>query len=152
MSIEEKKDLTEFLQPFPENVRETVWRLRKFVWALYPDCNELIYDNYNALAIGFATSERAGDVFCSIAVYAKYVNFGFNRGTEIADPDKLLKGSGNLYRYLKVVDFNDFPATDLKQLLEVAHLNSLARLKEGQQILKGQTLTKSISPKKRRPV
>jgi hypothetical protein len=152
MSIEETKDLTGFLQPFPENVQETVWRLREFVWALYPGCNELIYDNYNALAMGFATSERAGDVFCSIAVYAKYVNFGFNRGTEIADPEKLLKGSGSLYRYLRVVDVNDFPTTYIKQLLEAAHLNSLTRLKEGKQIHKGQTLTKSISPKKRRPV
>jgi hypothetical protein len=133
-------------------VQESVWRLREFVWALYPDCNELIYDNYNALAIAFGLSDRASDAFCSIAVYAKYVNFGFNRGTEISDPEKLLKGGGSLYRYFRVEDFNDFPADYIKRLIGDAHINALARLKKGREIFKGATITKLILPKKRRPV
>jgi hypothetical protein len=28
----------------------------------------LIYDNYNALAVGFSPTERAADTICSIAV------------------------------------------------------------------------------------
>jgi len=151
MSLVETKELTKFLEPFPERVQETAWRLRQFVWTLYPDCNELIYDNYNALAIGFALSDTAGDAFCSIAVYSKYINFGFNRGTEIADPEKLLKGNGSLYRYFKVENFDDFPADYIKQLLEDAHINALARFKKGKQIFKGATITKLIVPNKRRP-
>jgi hypothetical protein len=151
MSLEQTKDLTKFLEPFPERVQETVWRLREFVWTLYPDCNELIYDNYNALAIGFALSDSAGDAFCSIAVYAKYINFGFNRGSEIADPEKLLKGGGSLYRYFRVENINDFPTDYIKRLLEDAQINALARLKKDRQIFKGATITKLIVPNKRRP-
>jgi len=44
--------------------------LREFLWDLYPDCNELIYDNYNALAIGFAPSDKAEEAFCSLAFTA----------------------------------------------------------------------------------
>ena len=151
MSKEELKELTTFLKPFPENVRQTALWLREFVWDLYPDSNELIYDNYNALAIGFSPSDRSGDAFCHIAVYSKYVNFGFNRGSEIADPEHRLVGSGSLVRHLKVSDKSDFPKAYMKKLLKEAQRNSRARLKERKQILKGATIVKSISPVKRRP-
>ncbi|MEO8415646.1 MAG: DUF1801 domain-containing protein [Ginsengibacter sp.] len=151
MPKENTKDLITFLQPFPESVKEMTLWLREFIWNLYPDCNELIYDNYNALAIGFATTDKAGDAFCSLAVYSKYLNFGFNRGTEIADPNKILHGNGSLYRYIRIKEKNDFPKAYITKLLKDAYLNSLARLKERKQTVKGQTITKSISPVQRRP-
>jgi hypothetical protein len=42
-------------------------------------------------------SERAGDKFCSIAVFSSHCNFGFNRGSEITDPGKIFLGEGQLY-------------------------------------------------------
>ncbi len=152
MPKEPTKDLVKFLSPFPDEVKETTLWLREFVWDLYPNSNELIYDNYNALAIGFSTSDTAADAFCSIAVYSKYVNFGFNRGSEISDPDKILSGNGSLYRYIRVKNKNDFPQKYIKKLLQEAHVNSLARLKENKQIIKGITLTKMALENKRRPV
>jgi hypothetical protein len=151
MSKEETKDLLKFLKPFPDNVKETALWLRKFLWDLYPDSNELIYDNYNALAVGFSLTDKAGDVFCSFAVYSKYVNFGFNRGSEINDTENKLSGDGSLYRYLTVKDIKDFPEAYIKKLSKQAYINSLARLKEGKQSLKGKTIVKLISTKKRRP-
>jgi hypothetical protein len=151
MGKETITDLMKFLMPFPDHVQQMALWLRNFIWELYPESNELIYDNYNALAFGFATSDKAGDVFCSVAVYANYVNFGFNRGVGIKDPDKVLLGKGNLYRFIRVTDINDFPEDYIKILLQLAYANSLARLKAGKLLLKGQTITKSISPVKRRP-
>lgn len=52
MSKEQNKDLLKFLRPFSAYVNETVLWLRNFVWDLYPQTNELIYDNYNAVAFG----------------------------------------------------------------------------------------------------
>jgi hypothetical protein len=151
-----KKDLTDlkkFLKPFPGNVRENALWLREFVWDLYPDSNELIYDNYNALAVGFGLSDKQGDIFCSIPVYANYVHFGFYRGSEITDPKKMLNGKGSLYRYIVINNKADFPQAYIKKLLKEAYANAMARmkLKNVKQVLKGQTITKSISPVKRRP-
>jgi hypothetical protein len=151
MPKEDTKDLIKFLKPFPDSVKEITLWLREFIWHLYPSCNELIYDNYNALAIAFALSDKASDAFCGIAVYSKHVNFGFNRGSEITDPDKILNGNGSLYRYITIKEKNDFPKTYIKKLLKEAYINSLARLKENKQTLKGQTITKLISPVQRRP-
>jgi hypothetical protein len=151
MPKEEITDLTRFLAPFPEEVQQTALWLRAFVWDLYPESNELIYDNYNALAFGFALSDRLADTFCSIAVYAKHVNFGFNRGSEIADPLKMLSGEGSQYRYLPVPDTRGFPTDYVIQLLNDAYTNALSRQKPAKIVITGQTITKSISPKKRRP-
>jgi len=150
MGKEHNTDLLKFLEPFPEHVHETALWLRDFVWDLYPDCNELIYDNYNALAFGWGLTDRLEDVFCSIAVY-KSINFGFNRGHELTDPENMLLGNGNVYRYIKVPDKNTFPKKYMKKLLGEAHTNALARLKDNAVIIHGETIVKSISAKKRRP-
>jgi hypothetical protein len=142
-------DLKNFLKPFPADVQKTALWLRKFVWDTLPDVNELIYDNYNALVIGFGLSDHTRNVFCSVAVYSKYSNFGFLPG-DVPDPKKLLKGTGNVYRYITVNNIEDFPVDDIKKMLADAWINAASKLK-GEQTLKGATMVKSVSPKKRRP-
>lgn len=152
MSKEDTQDLITFLKPFSNHEKEIALWLREFVWKLYPGSNELIYDNYNALAFGWSLSDRLGDTFCSIAVFGKeYVHFGFYRGADIPDYDKILLGNGSQYRYIKVFSKKDFPKEKIKRLVEYAYTNSVARMKIKKQVLKGATITKSISAKKKRP-
>lgn len=148
MAKSDTKDLLKMLEPFPPDVREAALSLREFIWNLYPDANELIYDNYNALAVGWGLSDKQTDIFCSFAVYAKHVNFGLNRGSEISDPENLFKGSGSLYRHITVTD--EFPFKYVTERIHEAYINSLSKFK-GEQTLKGVTIVKSISPKKKRP-
>ena len=151
MSKDQTKDLVKFLQPFDKETGETVLWLREFVWDLYPKTNELIYDNYNALAFGWSPTDRVGHTFCSIAVgrTSKNIHFGFYWGSEIADPEKKLIGNGNQYCYLLVTNKKDFPKTYLKKLLKEAYANSLAKVKDPKQIMHGVTVVKSVSPAKR---
>ena len=151
MSKDQIKDLLFFLQPFDTAIQDIVFWLRAFVWDLYPKTNELIYDNYNAVAFGWSPTDRAGHTFCSIAIgrTSKNIHFGFYWGTEIADPKKILLGNGNQYRYILVKDKKDFPKTYMKQLLKEAFANSLAKVKDKKQLMEGATITKSISVKKR---
>ena len=151
MSKDQTKDLLQFLKPFDEEIKETVLWLREFVWDLYPKTNELIYDNYNALAFGWSPTERVGHTFCSIAVgrTSKNIHFGFYWGSEIADPEKKLIGNGNQYRYLLVKNKKDFPKLYIKKLVKEAYANSLAKVKDAKQIMHGATITKSVSPAKR---
>ena len=160
MSKETIKDLVKFLEPYPDNIKEIIFWLREIVWDLYPDCNELIYDNYNTVALGWSLTDKAGDVFCSIAVYSNHINFGLNRGSEISDPEKILNGTGSLYRKISIKNKSDFPKIKIKKLLKEAYINSLKRLNpsmpvisgiHANQELKGATILKSISPVKKRP-
>jgi hypothetical protein len=151
MSKEQTKDLLKFLKPFSADVNTIVLWLRDFVWDLYPEANELIYDNYNAVAFGWSPTDKVGHTFCSIAVgrTSKNIHFGFYWGSEIADPDKILIGQGNQYRYILVDDVKKFPKAYIKKLLADAYKNSVSKVKDNGLIRNGLTITKSISDKKR---
>lgn len=139
------------MKPYASGIGELALWLRDFVWDLYPDSNELIYDNYNAVAFGWSPTDRVGHTFCSIALSREYVHFGFYWGSQIADPEKKLLGKGNQYRYIIVRDAAEFPKAYITRLLQEAYVNSLAKVKDEKQIMKGKTIVKSISPVKKRP-
>lgn len=152
MGKTDTEDLLKFLKPFPAEIKAKALWLREFVWDLYPGSNELIYDNYNALAFGWSPTDRVGHVFCSIAVgrTTHNVQFGFYWGSQISDPKKILLGGGKQYRYILVTSENEFSKTYMKKLLKEAWTNSLAKVKDQKLITKGQTITKSVSAKKRK--
>src|SRR5258705_9856216 len=151
MGKEHTKDLLKFLKPFPDLIQETALWLREFVWDMYPQTNELIYDNYNAVAFGWSPTDRVGHTFCSIAVgrSSKNVHFGFYWGSELSDPGKILLGEGNQYRYILVTDKKKFPKAYIKKLVAEAYSNSLSKVKDKKQLMQGQTIVKSVSEKKR---
>jgi hypothetical protein len=153
MAKNETSDLKKFLAAFPKEKQATALWLREFVWDLYPDSNELIYDNYNALAFGWSPTDKVGHTFCSVAVgrTGKHnVHFGFYWGSEISDPNKILLGEGNQYRYILVKDTASFPKAYIKKLMKEAYANSLAKVKDPKLMKKGKTIVKSVSEKKRK--
>ena len=151
MSKEQTKDLLKFLKPFPRDIQERALWLREFVWEMYPQCNELIYDNYNALAFGWSPTDRVGHTFCSIALgrTSGNVHFGFYWGSQIADPKRILIGEGNQYRYILVPDLKKFPKAYITKLIKDAYTNSLAKVKDQKQIMHSATITKAVAAKKR---
>jgi len=152
MSKSETADLLKFLLPFDKHIVELALWMREFVWDKYPQCNELIYDNYNALAFGWSPTEKQGDLFCSVAVYGnKDVHFGFYWGSQIADPEKRLLGNGKQYRYIKVNSPVDFPEAYITKLVAEAYANSMAKLKPHAILSEGKTIVKSSLAIKKRP-
>jgi hypothetical protein len=151
MSKDQIKELQGFLRPFDPQTRTLALRLRDFIWDLYPEANELIYDNYNALAIGWSLTDRPSHNICTIALFRTNQNlhFGFFWGSEIADPERRLIGQGKQYRYLLVKDMASFPKAYIKQLMRESHANSLAKIKDLRQIQEGRTIVKSVSPTRR---
>jgi Domain of unknown function (DU1801) len=152
MSKEQITDLLKFLKPFGDEIKERALWLREFVWDQYPQANELIYDNYNALAFGWSPTDRVGHTFCSVAVgrSSHNVHFGFYWGSELSDPKKLLLGEGNQYRYILVKNKDDFPKAYITRLIKEAYANSLAKVKDKKQLRRGLTIVKSISTSKRK--
>jgi Domain of unknown function (DU1801) len=149
MSKEQTADLKKFLEPFNDHIKELALWLRAFVWNMFPEANELIYDNYNAVAFGWSLSDKLSDTFCSVAVNTdQYVHFGFYWGSKIPDPEKMLLGKGNQYRYIKVSNKKDFPKAYIQRLVNEAYVYSLSKMKSNDQPIKGATIVKSISAKR----
>jgi hypothetical protein len=79
-----------------------------------PGATELVYDNYNALAIGFGPDSAPSKFVFSIAAYPRWVTLFFAQGAHLPDPKKLLKGSGVRIRHIVLTtpDVIGSPAVD----------------------------------------
>lgn len=151
MSKEQTTDLVKFLKTFDKEIIDLVMWLRDFAWDLCPKANELIYDNYNALSLGWSVTDKVGHNICSVVIYRanQNVHFGFYWGNQLSDPDKILLGDGKQYRYILVTDKKKFPKAYIKKLVNEAYVNAFTKVKDQKQIIHGQTILKSISEKKR---
>ena len=93
--------------------------LRQYILEIYPESNELLYHTH-ALTTVFSLSDRLTDAFCMIPIYSNHMNLGFNKGTLLKDPDKLLTGTGNLIRHIDVKDQGDYRNPKVKALIQEA--------------------------------
>ena len=81
----------------------------------------LVYNNYNALAIGFSPTENAGDVIFSIALYPRWINFFFmQNGAKLPNPNGTLKGVGNRVRHIRLDSARDLDDAEVKALMRMA--------------------------------
>jgi len=92
---------------------------RENILELYPDCNELVYHTH-ALTAVFSISEKLSDAFCMLPIYTNHLNLGFNKGTLLKDPNKLLTGTGNLIRHIDVKNSTDYRNPKVKALIQEA--------------------------------
>ena len=95
-----EKQLASFLAKYNKEIADLavmiLIQMRKF----YPTALELVYDNYNALAIGFSPTERPSEAIFSIALYPKWVSLFFLQAKGLPDPQRLLKGSGSVAKHI----------------------------------------------------
>src|SRR5689334_23766781 len=131
MALKDVKVVSKFLKAFPVEVQQTALWIRDFVWNAYPAANELIYDNFNALAVGWSATDRVGHTFVSFACgrSSHNVHFGFYYGAKLKDPKKILIGEGNQYRYLLFDSPINFPEKYVRQLMKEAYEYSLSLVK-----------------------
>ncbi|MEP5613780.1 MAG: DUF1801 domain-containing protein [Cyclobacteriaceae bacterium] len=144
--------LEEFLQPYDEEIQNLTIALRDFITDLVPDANELIWDNYNAVAMAYSKSEKLKDAFCHIAVYSQHVNFGFNRGAELTNTSIKLNGNGKLIRHLSVKDLQSFPKEEVKNMIwEAVRISEKQNPNLLEKEAQSKSIVMSISAKKTRP-
>lgn len=109
-----------FLLDFKEKeVIELFKDVRAFILEIYPDSNELLYHTH-ALTAVFSISDKLSDAFCMLPIYTNHVNLGFNKGTLLKDPNKLLTGTGNLIRHIDINKSSDYRNPKVKALVKEA--------------------------------
>jgi hypothetical protein len=118
-----------------------------------PGAIQLVYDNYNALAIGFGPSERASDAIFSIALFPRWVSLFFLQGAKqkLPDPEKRLRGSGRQARHLVLEDAAALDEPAVQALIAHA-LERAPKPLEGAG--RGRIVIKSVAAKQRprRPI
>jgi hypothetical protein len=141
-----EEQLASFMAKFTPEIASLATEILSKMRRLCPTALELVYDNYNALAIGFGPTERASDAIFSIAVFPRWVSLFFLQAKGLPDPDKVLKGSGNVARHVvlpSAAALNDPPVQSL--MCEASARAKMPFDAQGKRRL----IIKSISPTQR---
>lgn len=96
------EQLDEFVARFVPKIGEQAKAAIADLRSRYPTANLLVYDNYNALAVGFAADQKRGGIIFSVTLYPKWVSLFFSRGVELDDANGLLEGAGTSIRHIKL--------------------------------------------------
>ncbi len=111
-----------------------------------PGAVQLVYDNYNALAIAFGAHEKLSGVVFSIALYPRWVSLFFARGAELPDPGGLLQGEGKGIRHIVLNDIALFDDPAVEALIAEALARATPPIDPTRP---GKLIIKSVSAKQR---
>jgi hypothetical protein len=113
---------------------------RQFILDMYPECNELLYHTH-ALTAVFSISEKLSDAFCMLPIYTNHMNLGFNKGALLADPKKMLTGTGKLIRHIDIHDPSDYRNPDVEGLVREAIEQAIEDMSKPTKVV-GMTISK----------
>ena len=118
--MDAQSQLDSFIDKFTPEVaaltRDLLDRMKRRV----PGATIMVYDNYNALAIGFGPSDKAGQAVLSLAVMPRWVTLCFLYGAGMPDPHGLLNGSGSRVRHVRLHNAEAFEDPRVQDLIEAA--------------------------------
>lgn len=139
--------IASFLAKYTPQMAATASDARVQMRKRIPGGVEFVYDNYNALVFGFGPNERPSDAVLSLAIFPEWVTLCFLKGAKLADPKKLLKGSGNIVRNIRLSSPAHLDDPDIERLLGAAIAAAAPGF--GSEISEPRTIVKSISAKQR---
>ena len=117
---EAQRQLDGFIDKFTPEVAALTRALYARMKARIPGATIIVYDNYNALAIGFGRSEKASEALISLAVMPRWVTLCFLWGKGLPDPDGLLKGEGSRVRNRRLYSPEEFDDPRIQALIGAA--------------------------------
>jgi len=128
--------------------RAALMRVRRLV----PGAVQMVYDNWNGLVVGFGPTDGASEAVVSILMVTDHVSLCFIQdGPGLPDPQRLLKGSGNVVRHIPLTSARDLDTPAIRALIKAAVSRSDVPFDPCR---RGKLVIKSISKKQRprRPV
>jgi hypothetical protein len=102
------------------------WRLREMILEVDPGAVETVRLGDNAATFGVGPRKMT-DGYAYIMPRRGYVNLGFYQGASLADPGRLLEGTGKGLRHVKVRSLAEVARPEVRALVAAA----LARRKGG---------------------
>lgn len=111
-----------------------------------PGAIEMVYDNYNALVIGFGPNDRASLPIFSIVLFPRWVTLCFLQGAGLPDPQRRLQGEGRVVRNIRLEDLSVLDDPYVQRLMNLAGHRAKVPLDPKN---RRQLIIKSISAKQR---
>lgn len=145
-SVAAEKQLRGFIAKFEPKHQALIRAVRKTLRKRFPTAYELAYDNYNFFVLGYGPTERPSDCILTMAAGANGVGLCFVRGARLPDPKKVLLGSGNQTRFIRVASVDDLARPEVEALVAAAVAQSREPLPTSG---RGKLIIRSVSAKQR---
>jgi hypothetical protein len=138
--------LKRFIDKFEQKHQSLIRAARRALRKRFPTANELAYDNYNFLALGYCPTERPSDCIVSLAAGSNGVGLCFIRGASLPDPKKILLGSGNQTRFIRIESVQVLARPEVEALVAAAVAQARAPFRASG---RGKLVIRSVSAKQR---
>ena len=137
-----RRFLAKYSPEIAAQARRALSKMRKRL----PGSTEMVYDNYNGLVIGFGPTDKPSLAIFSILLMPNHVTLCFLQGAGIPDPNRRLKGSGNLVRHIRLIPPSVLDDPEILDLMNAALYRAKAPIDPKS---RRQLIIKSISAKQR---
>lgn len=144
--MDAEAQIESFIAKFSNDIAAEIRAARAEMQRRLPGAVELVYDNYNALAIGYGSSEALADVVFSIACFPRWVRLFFYHGADLDDPEGLLEGAGVQVRSLRLPDLAVLDEPAVQALMSQALQKAQRPIDPGQA---SRSVVKSVSANQR---
>jgi hypothetical protein len=94
--------------------------MRRWLRKRLPTAHEVVYEYHDFLVVSCSPNERGYEGVLAILASANGVRLYFNRGKELADPAKLLQGSGNQTRSINLEGESTLARPEVARLIDEA--------------------------------
>ena len=145
-SAEPEDQLQSFIEKFESQHQAVIRAARKKLRKRFPRATELVYDNYNFFVIGFGPNDCPSDCIVTIAAAANGVGLCYVRGASLPDPEKMLLGSGEQTRFVRLPSADVLEQPAVQTLLQVAAERAQTMLPATG---RGKLVIRSVSTKQR---
>jgi Domain of unknown function (DU1801) len=113
------RELLDLLKSYDRGIQELTLALRELVLEELAPCCEYILEVY-IVAIHYGSTHKMKDAVCYIGVLKDHVNLGFLRGSELADTQRILEGTGKQMRHIKIRNMEDLYRPAIRAYLREA--------------------------------
>ena len=138
--------LRSLIDRYDQKAQKLIRSVRTALRKRLPTVNELVYDYSSQVVIAYGATDKGIDAILSIGARPDGVRLYFNQGTQLADPKRLLRGSGKQARYVEVEAVSQLAAPGVEALIGAAiDLASVPLPSEG----KGKLIVRPTAASKR---
>ena len=141
-------ELLRLIAKFAPTHLRLVGAMRRSLRKRLPTAHEVVYEYRDWFVISYSPNERGYEGVLAIRGDADGVKFYFNRGKELPDPEKLLKGSASQVRFMDLESASTLARPEVASLIDQAIARNLVPFESAG---RGSVVIRSASAKQRRP-
>lgn len=140
------KQIAAFLAKYAPEIARQARVLRRELRSRLPGGVEFVYDNYAGLVFGYGPTDRPSEAVLSLFLNPRHVTLCFLKGATLRDPDRILKGGGNVVRNVVLDGASGLERPAIERLIVLAVKAAKPSFPKGGTI---PTVIRSVSAKQR---